>query len=811
VGEPEWWLPRLPKAQRLAAWAAAGRAWRHDGQQVRVTLLEHLPPDVRQEEARRHLALPELAARPAQHRLPYAALLPWEEARRAVDEALRSPDAADRGAAIAALVACTRFEPARLGELLRLLLQRKNEQEPVRRSALESLAALPPGRWRTEHLGDIGRLIDDALEASDTSPGVAAYVERLVMALVPFHPDWAAPQLARLVRNRGSVGLSGIEGRFTDQQAKRLATDLEPVLEAWESRDRPQQLLAAARALGRHLRWFDRLTDSLENALYELQAEWDLDHALGILFEYRRDRLPSLVPAMLARDPSWITRPRIQNYLHARRQDLLTPFLGRRTFAGKFSTGRTKYVLPLRGGFWRWTAAQQAAFAQTLRQVVGDKGRDTLEALSAVRQLAELPDPPPDRLVALAEGKGVKKAVRDTAIKALGRVEGGRGVEALMRALQAGDDRARVAIYALRASLLAMPPGRALAVLRDVSTGGVTVSKEVVRLLGELPGDESFAELMTWHRRDLHRDVRVALLRALWGHLDRPEAWDVLAEAARSPEAALASVPMHIPVQRLTADGQRQLATILADLLGHPDAKLRVETLQRCAFQPISDPEKAMMPALLAALRSEVGVEAAAAGRAVFTTYSGAEAPVVAEAVRKIIPNRRALKTAVDALRDAARAGPSRALPTVRAVLAVIETDPLTATLGVRLAVQALPAAELAAYLRAAAAAGRLHAEALASAVASVRGQSGTPPPRHWEDLEAALASDPDERLRRVAFAALTSAARAAGGWTEAREDRLRAFRQDPSPLVASAAQFTFTSETTPLDLDVWDEWTDLL
>jgi len=217
------------------------------------------------------------------------------------------------------------------------------------------------------------------------------------------------------------------------------------------------------------------------------------------------------------------------------------------------------------------------------------------------------------------------------------------------------------------------------------------------------------------------------------------------------------------------------------------------------------------MPALLAALGSEVGVESAAAARAVFGTYAGADAPVVAEAVRKIIPNRRALRTAVDALRDAARQGPSRALPTVRAVLAVLQTDPLTAVLATRLAAQSLPASELAAYLRAAAADGRLHAETLAAAVGAVRGQGLTPSPRHWDDLEAALASDADERLRRIALAALATGARTAGGWTDAKERRLHAFQQDPSPLVASAAQFTFTRHDANWDLELLDDWTDLL
>ncbi len=60
--------------------------------------------------------------------------------------------------------------------------------------------------------------------------------------------------------------------------------------------------------------------------------------------------------------------------------------------------------------------------------------------------------------------------------------------------------------------------------------------------------------------------------------------------------------------------------------------------------------------------------------------------------------------------------------------------------------------------------------------------------------LEAALTADPDERLRRLALAALIAQAAPPRGWDEARRERLETFRQDPSPLVAAAAQFTLVA-----------------
>jgi hypothetical protein len=51
-----------------------------------------------------------------------------------------------------------------------------------------------------------------------------------------------------------------------------------------------------------------------------------------------------------------------------------------------------------------------------------------------------------------------------------------------------------------------------------------------------------------------------------------------------------------------------------------------------------------------------------------------------------------------------------------------------------------------------------------------------------------------DARLRRLAFAALKAWVARAGDWEDAPRERLRAYRADPAPLVAAAAQFTLPS-----------------
>lgn len=64
--------------------------------------------------------------------------------------------------------------------------------------------------------------------------------------------------------------------------------------------------------------------------------------------------------------------------------------------------------------------------------------------------------------------------------------------------------------------------------------------------------------------------------------------------------------------------------------------------------------------------------------------------------------------------------------------------------------------------------------------------------------LERGLSAATDARLRRVGLAVLTGLAAGPGGWDPERRALLRAYGEDPSPLVAGPAQFTFPPDEGP-------------
>ena len=88
-----------------------------------------------------------------------------------------------------------------------------------------------------------------------------------------------------------------------------------------------------------------------------------------------------------------------------------------------------------------------------------------------------------------------------------------------------------------------------------------------------------------------------------------------------------------------------------------------------------------------------------------------------------------------------------------------------------------------------------MHADALLTAARAMDRVRIQRPDVRIESLEEAFTNSEDGLMRRLGLAALLAQTSDAAGWTDARRSRLEAFRRDPSPLVAEAAQFTFVPE----------------
>ncbi|HUR55884.1 MAG TPA: HEAT repeat domain-containing protein, partial [Gemmataceae bacterium] len=625
LGTPAEWLKRFPAADRAALYRELSPAWTLPDGRVGSDIVRVLPTELRVAEARRILPLPVLAANPHE-RLIYSAFLPWDEARELGKPWLGHPEAEFRQRALVALCEVTRFDRDRLPDLLELLAARMHEQDPVRQAFFTAIAALPPGRWTAAHLSGLAQLVRDALDAGDLSGSTVAQIGLLVNRILPHHPTWAVEQLALVSAERGSVPLGGV--LYTAEQVRQMRPLLTPVMRGWSKREREHSILALATGVERRLTEWPELAEALEEIVRKSPNSWSAAHAMNLLLEHLPRERERRVTTTLAKDESWILQPKVLDFVNRRRQDLLTPFLGQRTYSGRFSTGRTRHVLPVTSGFHRWTTTQQNTFAGTLGDLTTPPRRKAdeqpvYEVQNGVRRLALLPGVAPDRLIKLASDK--RPAVRETAVRALGRLDARQGIPELLVAL--GDDRARWAVYALRAALCDLPPARVLDVMRTVPLGKVTVAKEALRLAGEFGGVACLGWFTELDKQKLHRDVRGALLRALWDHLERPEAWAILDSSAGSTDTGVVIGLARIQVDRASNAARERVVGLLLRLLDHPEPTVRVAVLNRFAQMPVPDPRRELLKAALAKLVSQIPDERAAALTSALSSATAADVP----------------------------------------------------------------------------------------------------------------------------------------------------------------------------------------
>ncbi|WP_437551407.1 hypothetical protein WME97_09730 [Sorangium sp. So ce367] len=760
-------------------WSCAAQA--ADGT-IAPEVLDALPRDLREREARRHLSsCPSLVSKP-ERRMSYARLLSFAEAKEVLAPLLGHPEGDERAKAQALLLASVLHDRGALADALANVRARKFEQDPVRRAMIGALAALPIGRFAQEHLEAVGAVAQDALDAADLSHATASAVERLVVRLFRIDGTWGARWLTKILAVRGSVSTAGLGDGLTRAEAERLSPALAQLAGAWCTGERAGAVLSLAQSLGIRLEVVTPLLEALERLSRELPFVGVAAGALGLLRAHDRPRFARLVPALLREDRSFVLIGAVARHVSQRRQDLLDPLLDRtQPMTGRFATGKTRWVLDFGGGHGRWTARQQEKYAAGLRALLGDETCDVPTLRFAISTLVRLAYVDASAITPFASDP--RPPLREMAIRGLPWLDAGQGVPVLIECL--GDDRARWAIYALRKAFAEMSRERVLAELRAVPTTKVTVAKEVVRLLGELGGDDAYRDLLRLDAPKTHRDVRIALLRALWDHLDKPETWDIFGRAARDPDWIVASKLADIPLGRLSTEAERRVVDLLAAILGRAEPEARLDLLRRAAHLPLRDEARALFRRLLEHMAAPAPEEAAEALSAALARMQHGEVAIVVQRLAELSPRRRHLVAFLPAL--SARLGSYAAKHHVavgEGLLAALKADALAVPQYLGLAARLLPWKALGQALVELGRRDLLHHDAMVAAMSAVHGCV------HPSQLEQELRASPDPRLRRLALEALVQAASPKNGWTAERRELLERYRKDPSPAVAGPALF---------------------
>ncbi|MFB8007147.1 hypothetical protein [Nocardia sp. NPDC056000] len=811
-GQRYRFLRTLPPSRRAAvATPALMRAGLNPGD-VDLHTLDALPGAVRVALAR------ELLARPGGSDVPevaerLSARLPWAEAKPVLAEAIRRPTAQERATAYPLLVtaAVGSRDSTVIGEVFELLRRLRNEQEPVRRSALQAVRAIPMSLLAPEQLPALEQVATDAMQARDRSYFTSGAIGELARTLLKrgaqtgevSYSDAALRISATLAETSTQLNLYGLRDNLPRGAERRLFEALRPRLEADAARDRWQLTLALATGLERRSFAVPGLQDLVLRACGASDDSTVRAAArLALTDPVRRD---TNLDDMLRRDRSLIIVPEVAEFIARRRTDLLDGLL-RKAPTGRFLSSKIHYVPMFHAGFDNWTTAHIDRYAGLLDAYAHSPKASAGERANAIRQLGRLPGTFA-RVLPYTESEDI--IVAEAGLTALGRcTEPEQAIAVLAR--HVGDDRARVAVSSI-ATLARLVPrprlGETLAPLLD--SPKITSVKEGVRLLATLRAPDAAAIIREVSARPgVHRDIRRATVFAAARLLDSDASWQLLAEAATDPEVAGAVLdisPSLLPVpQRL------RFAAFLRDLAAGPDHRVAGQALGALTrwyrWSPLDTRD--VLVARLTDL-SEIGLWTAAM-RALLADAAGTGHPsAIVTAVEQLLahtadtfpdrdlPARQRLSTLLHWLTPVLR-NDDHARPLADRVTALLTPDPLWHEQAIDLTVAALRWTEPDRTIAAVEALSPLATGALTTYPArSLSARLGALPDEiptaTWQHIATTLAASP---TAPTALAAVDLIAKCGTkfGWTPPWSTLLASLRTHPAADVRRAAHNTFTA-----------------
>ncbi|MGW5349846.1 hypothetical protein ACWERV_04890 [Streptomyces sp. NPDC004031] len=789
-------------------------------------VLEALPRRRAHAEARRTAAQAAERGEPWSTVLAAVAHLPVAEARERLLAATRRPAADDRATAYPLLVrnAARSGDPAALAVLLSDLQRLRNEQEPVRGPALVALAEVPPRLFRDTDTALLERITTDAVEARDSSGRTRHALSALAAAVLREHAvsgeqgllAWALATMALLSGPTRGDALGPLGSRLRKGQEFQILDALRPWLAAGADKADHSLTFALARALGRRAHHMPELRELLWEAV-RYGNDTTVRQAVDLLLDDRARRDEDTA-RILGLEPSAAVLPSVLHVLTHRRTDLLDAVLADTPPYGRFLTPRTPWLPPV-DGVRAWLPRQQAAAARLLVRAAADAALPERTRAGHIRALAEIPE---HGFPAVRRWTGSPATVlAEAALAALAWTD--RPADALPLLLEhAGDDRARVAVYAAHRVSLRIAPSALEAALRTALLPGadgapaaaakVTSRKELVRLAAEgLPVRTATAVLAdTFHLPGQHPDVRAACVSAAAGLLPDPAAWELLEAAADGPPVTRTALLRVRPYELRASERPRCAA--LVGRVAHSEDR---ETADLAAgLLPVWAPWYPQAGAVLAARTADLGNRtswrAAADGLVALAATPDGDGPLLDALARLAAvpaddrdagadrdrPARRRLAHLVTGLAAAAAPRPAAAhRAAARRAAGLLAATPGFRPAAARLAAVALdldaPAPHLLGGLDDLAA---LHADrpVLADRTAStLRGRLGGAP--HPGDPLVLLAAA--ERLTLVGThaagllaLAVTAALGARTSWQQEWRERLRALRRHPCPDVRDAA-----------------------
>ena len=570
-------LDAIPPSRRQPVFTAITD--RLDLSQVALedVLLDVLPHAERHRQARRMLGL-ERVRQFVYLTWRAAAQLPFDEAIALLEPEARRPEAEERAAVYRAVIgaAARSRDPETVRRALEWIADRvRNDRDPVRQAVLGACATIPPSVLDDRHVPVLDVLRTDALQARDSSYQSRSALRRLAESAVregairhrPGLVEWGLRTTDELAGHSGSVGLTGILDGLPRGRETAVYEALRPHVDAAAKRREYALAFQIARAFDKRGWQLAHLYDVLEKAVwsnqeYTVGAAVELWLAPPATRDQRTERIVSRDTGMVRWDAAWRA---VTTY----RTDLLDKVLAKPAKTRRFDRDHPNwYVAP--HALRRWLPRQHARYADLLAEVARDARMPGATRAAAVSSLGRVPGVDPRALAGFATDPDV--LISEAALAGLAWTD--RPDLAIPTLLaHAGDDRARVATYALTRASRYLRPSELTTMLRPMLLGDdvkVTSRKEAARLLGELRAPGAVAILAeSWPVA--HRDVRAAITSAVSQYLLFDDAaWSLLEAAVEGPPATAGVVartfPVSVPERHRPRYGQ-----LVARVCEHPD------------------------------------------------------------------------------------------------------------------------------------------------------------------------------------------------------------------------------------------------
>jgi HEAT repeat protein len=802
---PAFYLKDIPKEKRVAIYKLAENHWRQRDGYMPIFVVRNLPEKERVQEARFQLGLERIETRP-QEKMQFAALLPWKEGLEINMPYIQSSDIEVRAAALREQIFGVRYQRQQLGVALDMVVKRRYENEIVRQEMLNSLEKLPPSVWKEEHMEDLKRCYEHAFDAADLAHVSQGALWRLAKRLLGIFPGWASLVIAKLITMGWRLqNTSTCFYRSTPKSAlNTLSNEVVPILRQWAVAKRTEDVMLVGVYFSDVLDYVPDIVDILEDVLLETITGHLAGRTIQSIQSRTPERIPGLIQRLFDNDPSFIYVPNIENYLNQCSPSLLDKYLIEAGWKGRYSNGKLD-IVQFALGKLTWTAAQQDLYANTLSNAVSGRVYSDSEVVPFINLLAELPYSE-KAVEALKEfASDGRQVVRDVSLKALACLDEGKGVSTLLEAL--GDDRARVAIYALRNVMLKqLAPDRALEILRNTKTKSITVAKEIVRLVGDLDTNDAFEYLLEKEKDpNLHVDVHMAVLRRLWTYDKRDEVIPIFERAVVHEHSSVLKTIAELPIHNLANDRMNLLARLISKLLSHPSAEVRMTALNRLDTNPILMDNTSLqwgLEQIILSSRKQLDILQLAA-RVYFRNFlssGSASLPVTPSTgvnalfceilrTRDYFTLKHVFHILVSYPTDSQLLLPTR-VSTIKQVLEILKKDKVCQTLCVGLIFR-LPGPDL--HRELLEIAPSLHADALVEAEKYCQALTkNIKMDLDLSRLEDDLWKSRDEKSRRLGLDVLVALSRSPNGWARALRERLNSYRMDKSILVAEAATFVF-------------------